>query len=56
MWHEPPGAAGRADVVNAEVPLHELDGAPEIGESGGADDTVEAGRNSSQVQPWCAWP
>ena len=36
--------------------LHELDGAPEIGKSGGADDTVEAGRNSSQVQPWCAWP
>ena len=36
--------------------LHELDGAPAIGESGGAGDTVEAGRNSSQVQPRCAWP
>ena len=42
--------------------LAETGGAPfrgrprRAGMVGGAGDTVEAGRNSSQVQPWCAWP
>ena len=43
----------RISLAATDRVVYELDAAPEIGESGGADDTAEAAARAAQSDPGC---